>query len=130
MTTINTSPPFSFQTSHSSGPFNEEEGNFDTTCFSLPKNCFASDGITIVVPAVNKLIRLFFDQITVSMLRHIHHAEFVFTNDPEELKTRGLKHDCHRCRSQLDQALAYLAEKPNEQLAVGTVWYVPLNESK
>lgn len=53
----------------------------------------------------------------------LHHADWVITSDPDQVRVLGLMHDCASCRAGVDQALALLAEHPDAELAVGQLWW-------
>jgi hypothetical protein len=49
----------------------------------------------------------------------LHHASWILTGDPDEVRRFGMMHDCAACRAGVDQALAYLSEYPGAEVAVG-----------
>jgi hypothetical protein len=53
----------------------------------------------------------------------LHHAEWTITSDPEQVRTLGLMHDCATCRAGTDQALAFLRDTPDGEVAVGQLWW-------
>ena len=53
----------------------------------------------------------------------LHHADWTITSDPRQVRTLGLMHDCASCRAGVDQALAYLRDNPDGQVAVGQLWW-------
>lgn len=53
----------------------------------------------------------------------LHHADWDVTADPALVQTKGLTHDCMRCRAGVDQALAYLREHPGRKVLVGMLYW-------
>lgn len=58
-----------------------------------------------------------------SIGEELHHADWTVTSDPAEVRTLGLVHDCASCRAGIDQALAFLRDNPDGQVAVGQLWW-------
>lgn len=105
----------------------QSEGGFDSTIIGVPEAFFVQhEGKkTLNVRVAGAMLRKFAEQQAKNLGRELHHAEFVVTNDPKEIKTRGLEHDCVTCRHGVDQALARLREEPQEPLIVGTLYWKP-----
>lgn len=64
----------------------------------------------------------------VSLGTHLHHADFVITNNPATVRKRGISPDhpnCLTCLAGREQALAALAENPDITLAVGQLYWSP-----
>lgn len=63
------------------------------------------------------------ERLAASISETLHHAEWVITGDPAQVTTLGLVHDCASCRAGVDQALAFLRENPDGEVAVGQLWW-------
>ncbi len=67
------------------------------------------------------MLRHLSEQGAAAVGEALHHGEWVITDDPDEVRTRGLAHDCPDCRDGVDRALAYLRDNPGKELMVGTL---------
>lgn len=63
------------------------------------------------------------ERMAADMGERLHHAQWTVTGDPELVKSLGAVHDCVTCRAGMDQALAYLRERPDSEVAVGHLWW-------
>lgn len=77
----------------------------------------------LAVQMLGRWLRMLAERSVESIGERLHHAEFVITGDPEVVRTRGLAHDCVECRAGVDKALAALAENPQMEMAVGTLFW-------
>ncbi len=63
------------------------------------------------------------EQSAARIGERLHHAEWVITSDPAVVERRGMHDtDCARCRADVDQALARLAEV-DDPLLVGILYW-------
>jgi len=68
-------------------------------------------------------LRVLSDALAAGINEELHHAEWTITGDPGQVTTLGLMHDCGSCRAGVDQALAFLRDNPDGELAVGQLWW-------
>jgi hypothetical protein len=68
-------------------------------------------------------LRVLSDALAAGLGERLHHAEWTITGDPAQVTTLGLMHDCGPCRAGVDQALAYLRDNPDGELAAGQLWW-------
>lgn len=107
-------------------PADTSEDGWDTTIFRVPDAAFLTiDGVeTINATRLAATLRTISSLQAKDLGRRLHHAEFVVTSDPEEVKARGQGHDCPSCRQGVKSALAELSERPDTKLAVGTLYWL------
>lgn len=75
------------------------------------------------IPAVGRFLRGISEASAAGAGERLHHAEWVLTSDPEQVRTLGLMHDCPECRAGVDQAVAYLRDTPGGEIAVGQLYW-------
>ena len=68
-------------------------------------------------------LRVTSDALAAGLGERLHHAVWTITGDPAQVRTLGLMHDCGSCRAGVDQALAFLRDNPDGELAVGQLWW-------
>jgi hypothetical protein len=68
-------------------------------------------------------LRVLSDACAAGVGERLHHADWTITSDPGQVRTLGLMHDCGSCRAGVDQALAFLRDNPDGELAVGQLWW-------
>jgi hypothetical protein len=68
-------------------------------------------------------LRVISGRLAANIGETLHHADWTITGDPAEVTTLGLMHDCGSCRAGVDQALAFLRDNPDGELAVGQLWW-------
>lgn len=98
------------------------------SCIAMvpPGICVEIEGQAAVnVPALGRILRALSEDGAAGVGEALHHAEWVITGDPVVVEDVGMhgRPDCGRCRSAVDQALAYLAEAPGRELLVGTLYW-------
>jgi hypothetical protein len=103
-----------------------EPAGYDSSIVRVPEAWYADlgTGRALVVQLAGKFLRRLSEQQAADLGEILHHAEWTITSDPDEVRTFGLMHDCATCRAGVDQALAYLRENPDGEVAVGQLWWV------
>lgn len=82
------------------------------------------DGSRVMhIGRVGKLLRQLSEQGAATVGEQLHHADWMITADPDQVRTLGMQHDCVTCRARVDQTLAYMAEHPGEELLVGILYW-------
>lgn len=69
------------------------------------------------------MLRQMSREVAAKMGERLHHADWWVTRDPELIEQIGMAHDCVSCRASVDQALAHVAEKPDEDLVAGVLYW-------
>lgn len=107
------------------GRENQPVTGFDSMIAAVPDEVYATVGDlrALVVNRVGALLRTLSEQGAASVGTALHHAEWVITTAPEEVRTRGEAHCCDQCHAGCDTALAYLRDNPGKELMVGTLYW-------
>jgi hypothetical protein len=102
-----------------------EPAGFDSAITTVPAGWYvAVNGRrTLVAQLAGRVLREMSERFAASLGEQLHHAEWTITGDPAEVTTLGLMHDCAACRGGVDQALAFLREHPDGEVAVGQLWW-------
>lgn len=102
-----------------------EPVGFDSTIITVPGRWYVSlnGQRTFLTQLAGRDLRQVSERQATNLGETLHHAEWTVTDDPERVRTLGLMHDCLTCRAGVDQALAYLAETPGSEVAVGQLWW-------
>jgi hypothetical protein len=97
----------------------------DTAIVKVPPRWYGTlDGQRMLVAALaGRDLRVLSEGLAADIGEKLHHAEWTLTSDPEQVRVLGLVHDCAACRAGVNQALAFLAENPDGELAVGRLWW-------
>ena len=74
---------------------------------------------TLLAQFAGRELRAGSERIAAAAGEKLHHADWVITSDPAEVRTLGLMHDCATCRAGVDQATAFLRDNPDGEVAVG-----------
>jgi hypothetical protein len=76
------------------------------------------------VQALGRVLRRLSNEMAANINETLHHADWVITDDPAVVEEVGMhgRPDCGRCRSSVDQALAFLADR-REKLLVGALYW-------
>jgi hypothetical protein len=84
-----------------------------------------ADGRVLRVELLGKMLRAACDQEAHTMGAVLHHADWYLTADPAFVEETGMHGDpsCVRCRMFMDQTLAWMAERPGEELFVGVLYW-------
>ena len=106
----------------------EAEGDpagFDSAITSVPKRWYVTvDGKrAFLAQLAGGDLRGISERLAADIGEKLHHAEWVITGDPAEVRTLGLMHNCASCRAGVDQGLTFLREHPDGELAVGQLWW-------
>jgi hypothetical protein len=75
------------------------------------------------VRAVGRVLREVSETQAAALGEVLHHADWTITADPDQVRTLGLAHGCPACHAGVDQALTYLRENPEGEVAVGQLWW-------
>jgi hypothetical protein len=102
-----------------------DPAGYDSSIIRVPEAWYADlgQGRALVVQLAGRQLRQISEQQATDLGEILHHADWTITSDPAEVKTLGLMHDCPACRAGVDQALAYLRENPDGEVAVGQLWW-------
>lgn len=103
-----------------------EPSGFDSAIIGLHDEVYAAlpgGGRVFLAAGLAAVLREVSGQLAAGLGERLHHAEWVITSDPEQVRALGLMHDCASCRAGVDQALALLRERPDAELAVGRLWW-------
>lgn len=102
-----------------------EPAGFDSAIIIVPARWYATvDGDrAFIAQLAGRDLRERSERIASDMGEQLHHAEWTITSDPAEVRTLGQMHDCATCRAGVDQALAYLRDNPDGEVAVGQLWW-------
>jgi hypothetical protein len=102
-----------------------EPAGFDSACIKVPARWYVTvDGErAFVAQLAGGELRHVSERLAASIGERLHHAEWTITDDPDEVRTLGLMHDCAACRAGVDQALAFLRDNPDGEVAVGQLWW-------
>jgi hypothetical protein len=102
-----------------------EPAGYDSTIIKVPGRWYADvdGGRAFVVQLAGRDLREGSESIAAGMGERLHHAEWTITSDPDEVRTLGLMHDCPTCRAGVDQALTFLRENLDGEVAVGQLWW-------
>lgn len=104
---------------------NGEPAGYDSAIVKVPPAWYVAVGgeTALAVGPVGRLLRTVSERMAGDMGEVLHHAEWTITGDPAEVRTLGLMHDCPTCRAGVDQALAYLRDHEDGEVAVGQLWW-------
>jgi hypothetical protein len=102
-----------------------EPAGYDSSIAAVPPGWYAmvKGERVFLVQAAGKYLRRLSEQQAADLGEKLHHATWTITDDPAEVTTLGLMHDCVTCRAGVDQALAYLSAHPGAEVAVGQLWW-------
>lgn len=103
-----------------------EPAGYDSSIIKVPAVWYvpAGDGTrALAVQVAGRMLRQLSEQQATDLNEVLHHADWTITSDPAEVRTLGLMHDCLTCRAGVDQALAYLRDNPDGEIAVGQLWW-------
>jgi hypothetical protein len=102
-----------------------EPAGFDSAITLVPARWYAdvAGERAFVVQLAGRDLRGMSEGIAAGMGERLHHAEWTITDDPDEVRTLGLMHDCVTCRFGVNQALAFLRDNPDGEVAVGQLWW-------
>lgn len=97
----------------------------DSMIADAPADLYTSvDGKpALVMGRLSAVLREMSEYGAAGVGEQLHHAEWIVTADPEQVRERGMVHDCASCRASLDQALAFLREHPGRELLVGVLYW-------
>jgi hypothetical protein len=102
-----------------------EPAGADTAIVSAPLRWYAvlEGKQALIARLAGAELRVISEHLAERMSERLHHAEWTFTSDPELVRSLGTVHDCARCRAGADQALTFLRENPDREVAVGHLWW-------
>lgn len=105
-----------------------EPAGFDSSIITVPDGWYSDVGLgldarALVVQLAGKQLRQISERQAADLGEILHHANWAITGDPEQVRTLGLMHDCPTCRAGVDQALAYLDEHEDGEVAVGQLYW-------
>jgi hypothetical protein len=102
-----------------------EPAGFDAAITLVPARWYVTvDGErAFVAQLAGRDLRVMSEAFSASVGERLHHAEWTITDDPDEVRTLGLMHDCPTCRFGVNQALAFLRDNPDGEVAVGQLWW-------
>jgi hypothetical protein len=77
------------------------------------------------VVRLGRMLRAACDQEAHTMGEVLHHADWYLTADPAFVEETGMHGNpsCVRCRGDMDQTLAWMAEHPGDELLVGVLYW-------
>lgn len=111
------------------GLTDHEIGGTDTTILALPEGFYVElekHGRALLVQPLSRFLSSLANKQAADLGERLHHAEFVLTNDPSVIESRGSVHDCEECRAGVKRALRFLKEHPEHEMIVGQLfWAVP-----
>lgn len=106
---------------------NKEKGDddfmnaFDCSIILVPPTAW-QDGALMLPIAGKALIRA--SQLAAEEIgERLHHAEWTVTNKTDDVRTAGEEHKCPTCIAAMDQALAFLRDRPDQVVACGKLWW-------
>ena len=102
-----------------------EPAGFDSAITSVPGRWYVTVNgkRAFLAQLAGRDLRGISERLAADIGEKLHHAEWVITGDPAEVRTLGLMHDCASCRAGVDQGLTFLREHPDGELAVGQLWW-------
>jgi hypothetical protein len=102
-----------------------EPAGYDSSIITVPADWYATaDGTkALLVKAVGAFLRELSERQAADLGETLHHADWVITSDPAEVRTRGLAHGCPSCHAGVDEALVYLRASPGNEVAVGLLFW-------
>jgi len=107
------------------GDTRAEPSGFDSTVITVPDGAYVQAGSirSLNVMAAKAVLTQATTNSCVLADEKLHHAEWIFTRDPAQVRTLGLGDGCEDCRAGVASALAYLATHPDREVAVGQLWW-------
>ena len=100
-------------------------GGFDSAIIKVPERWYLTVGgeRALVAQLAGRDLRAVSEKCAAGIGEILHHAEWTITDDPAQVRTLGLMHDCASCRAGVDQAVAMLRDHPGSEVAVGQLWW-------
>lgn len=100
----------------------------DSAIVSVPEGLYVKVGNgppALDIRALGRMLREVSEVFARDIGETLHHADWTITGDPAMVEEVGMhgRPDCMRCRSSVDQALAYLAEAEGRTLLVGALYW-------
>jgi hypothetical protein len=95
---------------------------YDSMLLPVPPFWYATPD-TLLATVAGRDLRLLSDAGAKMVGEKLHHADWVLTDDPEQVTAIGMTHDCDRCRDGTARALAWLAENPGGKIAAGLLYW-------
>jgi hypothetical protein len=98
---------------------------FDSAITGVPGRWYVTvNGKRAFLPQLaGRDLRAVSERLAANISERLHHADWTITGDPGQVTALGLMHDCKSCQAGVDQALAFLRDNPDGELAVGQLWW-------
>jgi hypothetical protein len=102
-----------------------ETAGYDSTLMSVPGRWYVRlDGKpTLLAQQAARDMRAASEAGAANLGEVLHHADWVITSDPAEVRRIGMTHGCAECCAGTASALAYLRDNPGAEIAAGLLWW-------
>jgi hypothetical protein len=98
------------------------EDGYDSMLLPVPPFWYATPD-TLLAQVAGRDLRHLSEYGATMVGEKLHHADWVLTDDPEQVTAIGMTHDCDRCRTGTARAVAWLAENPGGKIAAGLLYW-------
>lgn len=93
------------------------------TCVILPSECFMPDGTLVANVTAQLLIRAS-SQAAEEVEAALHHAEWLITEDRDEVQRVSSLQGCPCCIHRADQVTAFMRDHPGVMVAMAELWWI------
>lgn len=97
----------------------------DTTILPVPKGFYVvfNGERMIALKQLTAMLRRLSFSLAHNIDEKLHHADYVITTDPTVVESRGTMHDCDECRAGTRKAIRMMAEHPEMEVLVGSLYW-------